>query len=234
MSAFPNPLTGAGWAGQAPGQQQQSPVQPPWLSGPINLNPGGYSNPRGPNEINRNLGLENISAAGQKNLLAPFFAQLMQQYGGQAGDFFKNLTNLGSPYYQQKQQEAFTQGNKANQDAAAMARQQQQAQGYGSTPSGAGAAMIGGMNQAGGQSLAEQYLQNLFQNEQMQMAGAQGLSGLAQLFNPNQLLSGTSVGANIQAQPSFFQNFATMMNAIKPSGSYTPGQGFSGRVGGGS
>jgi len=117
------------------------------------------------------------------------------------------LMNLGSPYYQQQQQAGFTQGVGQNQNAAAQAKQQLQSQGYGNTPSGANAAMIGGMAQQGSQNLAEQYLQNLFQNEAMQAQGASGISQLAGMFNPAQLLGGTSLGANVQAPSTFFQNF---------------------------
>src|SRR5262249_45109861 len=127
-----------------------------------------------------------------RNQMLPQFANQLFSLAGPAGDFYKQLMNLGSPYYQQKQSEGFTQGVKANEDAAAKARQQLSASGYGATPSGATAAMIGGMNQAGSQSLAEQYLQNLFQNENMQMQGAQGLGQLASLFQPGQLFGNVS------------------------------------------
>lgn len=227
MATASNPLVGSGW-----GTQQNSnpfgsinPINMGGLQGPggSNMsvlgsgagNPGGFSNPKGPHEINRNMGLENILSAQIKNQMAPQWAQLMNQYGQGAGDFFKQLMNFGSPFYKQKQQEAFTQGVGQNQNAQAMAQQQLRSQGYGSTPSGANAAMIGGMQQQGAQNLSEQYLQNLFQNEQMQLAGGQGLTSLAQLFNPNQLLSGTSVGANIQPNSTFFQNFMDTTQGIK-------------------
>lgn len=225
-----NPLIGSDWG------QQQSPMG---MTNPINLpsvmqpgtpgirspgqnagrqvgwgNPGGFGNPLGPNEINRNLGLTNVLAGQMKNALAPQYAQLMGQYGGQAGDFFSQLMNFGSPFYRQKQTEAFQQGTQQNQNAMQQAVQQLAARGMGSTPSGTTAAMIGGMQQQGAQNLAEQYLQNLFQNEQMQMQGGQGLASLAQLFNPNQLLSGTSVGANIQPQSTFFQNLQSVLGGI--------------------
>lgn len=231
MASGSNPLTGGSW-GSSPNQPTIG-GSSPWLTGTPGItgppvgnggqqtswyNPGGFGNPTGANEINRNVGLTNILSGQMKNQLAPQFAQLMQQYGGQAGEFFKNLMNLGSPYYQQKQQEGFTQGNQQNQNAGAQAQQQLRAQGYGNTPSGANAAMIGGMAQQGSQNLAEQYLQNLFQNEQMQALGAQGISSLAGMFNPTQLLSGTSAGANIQPTSSFFQNFSDIMNSLSGAG----------------
>jgi len=226
-----NPLIGAGWNVQ-PGMGQQNqmfgnPLSLPQQQQP-NTNPGGYSNPQGANEINRNMGLTNMMAGQMKNFLAPQFTQQMGQYGQQAGNtygqvapFFRNLMNLGSPYYQQKQLEGFQQGNQQNQNAAAMARQQLASQGYGATPSGANAAMLGGMQQQGAQNLAENYLQNLFQNENMQMQGAQGLgtlgqsfAGLAGMFNPTQLLGGTGLGSNVQAPPSFFQNMNQTLQGI--------------------
>ena len=85
--------------------------------------------------------------------------------------------------------------------------------------------MFGGMAQQGSQNLAEQYLQNLFQNENLQMQGAQGLgtlgqsfAGLAGMFNPTQLLGGTSVGAQFGPPPSFFQNFASVLGALGQGG----------------
>jgi hypothetical protein len=48
------------------------------------------------------------------------------------------------------------------------------------------------MAQQGSQNLEQAFLQNLFQNEQMQLAGAQGLGQLAALFNPAPLMGYSS------------------------------------------
>jgi hypothetical protein len=230
-----NPLTGSGWGATPQGQGQNmfqgtNPIQIPGMPGPGSQgisspgqnsgqptsygNPGGFGNPLGNTEIGRNAGLNNIIAGQMKNYLAPQFAQLMGQYGNQAGNFFQNLTNLGSPYYQQKQTEGFQQGVNQNQNAMSGALQGLNASGYGYGPSGARAAMIGGMQQQGSQNLAEQYLQNLFQNEQMQMAGAQGLQGMASMFNPSQMLGGTSVGTYSTQPSTFAQNFNQIASGI--------------------
>jgi hypothetical protein len=211
MGNYNNPLVGSGW------QNSPIPQTNPIQADDQGYNPGGYHNPKGPYEIQRNLGLENIKAAALKNQMAPQWAKLMGQYGQGAGNFFQQLMNFGSPFYRQKQQEAFTQGTQQNQNAAAMAQQRLRSQGYGATPSGANAAMIGGMEQQGAQNLSEQYLQNLFQNEQMQGAGAEGLSSLASLFNPNSLLTGTSAGTELTPHSTFFQNFKDTMAGIKAS-----------------
>jgi len=181
----PNPL--AGWTGTNINQPPPSNTNPISLSAP-NTNPGNLANPTSnAKDILRNTGLTNLQTGALRNQLIPQFAQLMGQYGGQAGDFFKKLMDLGGPFYQQKQREGFEQGVQQNQNAAATARQEASAAGTGQTPSGANIAMIGGMNQAGGQSLAEQFLQNLFQNENLQMQGGQGLEQLAGMFNPSQM-----------------------------------------------
>src|SRR5258707_976159 len=97
-----------------------------------------------------------------RNDLIPLFSQMMQKYGGDAGSFFKQLMDLGSPFYKQKQQQSFEQGTKAEQDAAAQSRQQVQASGTGGTPSGVGAAMFGGEAQAAAGNQEETFLNNLF------------------------------------------------------------------------
>lgn len=120
----------------------------------------------------------------------------MTASGGDAGNFFRTLMNLGSPFYQRKQQQTFEQGTKAAQDAAAQSRQALSATGAGYTPSGTGAAMFGGEAQAEAGNQEEAFLNNLFQNEQLQTAGASGLAQLAALFNPAALTGNTSTSIN--------------------------------------
>lgn len=145
---------------------------------------------RGGGDLGYNLAQTNLQSGLYKNQLAPLFAQMMMGTGGNAANFYNTLMNLGSPYYQQGQRASWEQGVGQSQNAAAQARQQLQASGAGYTPSGAGAAMFGGMGQAEAGNMALNYLQNLFQNEQLQAAGAGGLANLAQMFNPAQLLTG--------------------------------------------
>jgi hypothetical protein len=215
-----NPLTGSwpnpGGANPAP---SSGPLAPPPTTGPggspaAPYNPMGFGDPTRNTGISRNLAGENVLSGQYRNQLTPLFAQLMQQFGGNAGDFFKQLTNLGSPFYQRKQQQSFEQGTKASQDAAAQSRQQLQASGQGYTPSGAGAAMFGGEAQAEAGNQEEAFLNNLFQNEQLQLAGAQGQAQLAGLFNPSQLTGQASPGFQPLQSPSFFQNFQQMMNGL--------------------
>lgn len=193
-----------GWAGtnvnQNPSSSPIGPTSPiPSNFGATNTNPYGQGT-RGGGDLGFNLAETNLQTGVQRNQLAPIFAKLMTQYGGQAGDFFKNLMNFGSPFYKAQQSDVFTQGTKANQDAAALSRQQLNAQGYGATPSGATAAMIGGQNVAGSNNLVEQFLQTLFNNQNLMVSGAEGLSQLASLFNPSNLLT-AQVNPGIQ-QPT--------------------------------
>ena len=214
MGGYGNPLVGSGWDTSNQSQSPMGPITPIGTDPSSPPNPGGYGNPKGAREIQRNMGILNMQAAEMKRQLAQQFAPLMGRYGQEAGNFFQNLMNFGSPFYRQKQQEAFTQGVNQNQNASAQAQQQLRSQGFGSTPSGANAAMIGGMQQQGSQNLSEQYLQNLFQNEQMQGAGAQGLESTANLFNPVSALGGTSMGTDVSIPSSFFQNFQNIGQGI--------------------
>lgn len=214
-----------GWAGQNVNQTNsplpstnpiQGPPQGPWG------NPGNLPNPTtNQKDQIRNAGLLGVQQGQLRNDLIPQFANLMMGYGGSAADFFNTLKNLGSPFYQQKQSAAFGQGVQQNQNAAALARQQLAAQGYGATPSGATAALIGGMNVEGGKSLSEQFLEQLFQNEQLQLGGAQGLAQLAALFNPSSLFGSTGPTGQTQG-PSAADSFAAIMGALGIGGKAGP------------
>lgn len=197
MSTGSNPL--AGWTGSNINQPPPSltNTNPISVNAP-NTNPGNLANPNSNiKDITRNTGITNLQTGDLRNQLIPQFAKLFGQYGGDAATFFQKLMDLGGPFYQQKQREGFEQGVQQNQNSAAMARQQASAAGTGFTPSGSNVAMIGGMNQQGGQSLAEQFLQNLFQNENLQMQGGQGLAQIAAMFNPSQM-----TGQNVSAPGS--------------------------------
>lgn len=214
MSAYANPLTSGSW-----NPDTSSPLSQPLFNVPQPptgawMNPGGYDNPKGGKETSRNVMLTNIISGQMKNMLAPQFAQAMSSYAGPAGDFFRKLMDLGSPYYQQKQSEGFTQGVQQKQSAAAQARQKLQATGYGYTPSGATAATIGGMEMEGAKSMAEQFLQNLFQNENLQAGAAGNLAQLAQLFNPTQLLGGISAGAEPVISPTTPQSLQSVLQGV--------------------
>lgn len=219
MSSAPNPLTGSGWNPTPPTNPislnpQYSTGEHGSFGGGSPSNPGNLGDFGSTGSLNKNLMLDNVVAGNLKNQLAPQFADLMGKYGGDAAAYFKQLMDLGSPYYKQRQQEAFTQGNQRNQDAQGQASEQLDAAGYGSGPSGAKAAMIGGMQTQGAQSLAEQYLQNLFQNENLQAQGASGMASMASLFNPTQLLEGTSLGTVPAPGQSGIQNFKDIAQGI--------------------
>lgn len=224
MAAGSNPLF------SFPGQNTNQPPPPPPgsalpptspfnLSTP-NINPGNLANPTSNiKDITRNTGLTNLETGAFRNQLIPMFAQMMSQFGGQAGDFLKQLMDKGSPFYQQHQREGFEQGVQQNQNAAGQARQQLSSAGYGATPSGSTAAMIGGMNQQGSQNLSEQYLQNLFQNENLMLQGSQGLTQLAGLFNPSSLFGNVSNPGTTQG-PSAADQLSSIFSSIFGSGGF--------------
>jgi len=247
MSTLPNPLQGQnaqnplGWGPQANPTQQQQPQSPLGVTSPFQSpgptmapgdkqtpgNPAGLDNP-GTNikDAWRNQAYLNTMQQQQKMGLANNFSTAMFGAANPAAQYFQQLMNLGSPYYQQQQRASFDQGVQQNQNAAAQARQQLSASGYGYTPSGTTAATIGNMAQQGSQNLEQAFLQNLFQNEQMQLAGGQGLGQLAALFNPAPLLSNYSSPQSTQgptAASQFQDILSGLGNIFNPVN--LPGQG---------
>lgn len=222
MSTLPNSLQGQnpqnplGWPGatgtnapSVPGGPQLFGSPPPPdigpTSGAASRAPGGALNPfgqgvRGGGDLTYNLAGQNLVTGDWRNKLIPWFTQMMSGSAGPAMDFFKKLMDLGSPYYKEQQRASLEQGVNQAQNTAAGSQQRLNAAGYGAAPSGLQAAMIGGEATGEANNLSQMFLQNLFQNEQMQMGGAQGLSQLAQLFNPA-ALTGQSTNPNIQ-QPT--------------------------------
>ncbi len=167
---------------------------PSMMQGVPTGNPGGLPNPwSNAKDAIRNLMGTNVVLGQQRSQLIPQFANAMFGAAGPASQYFGTLMNLGAPYYQQQQRASFENAVNQYQNAAAQARQQALATGQGYGPSGANVGMMGGLAAAQGQNLTQQYLQNLFQNEALQMQGAQGLSGMASMFNPAQLMGQVSV-----------------------------------------
>ena len=224
MSSMPNPLFGS-WTppGTVPGSPTPAPPNIGVAGKTGTQNPYGQGS-RGGGDLTYNLAETNLQTGLAKNALIPWFTQMMSGSAGPAMDFYRQLMNLGSPFYQRKQQATFEQGSKAAQDAAGMARQQLTASGAGYTPSGAGAAMFGGMGQAQAGNQEEAFLNNLFQNEQLQLMGAQGMGQLASLFNPAQL-TGQQISPEIQ-QPTntFAQTVSGLGDLARGIGSLFPGK----------
>ncbi len=215
-----NPLLGWTRSNINQGSSSSLPQAPTITGPPVGTwgNPGNLPNPGSNQKDNmRNEGLVNVQLGQLREQLAPIWANLMTGYAAPAASYFNTLLNLGSPYYQQKQAALFDQGVRQNQNAAALAQQQLASRGYGYTPSGANAAMIGAMNTAGASNLVQNFLQSLFQNEQMQAAGAQGLSSLAGLFNPSGLFGNVDVTGSTQG-PSAAQSFAQIAGSLLGSG----------------
>ncbi len=142
MSTLPNPLQGQnaqnplGWGPQANPQQQQgqqppqsplgvtNPFQSP-ASGMTPGNPAGLQNP-GTNikDAWRNQAYLNTLQQQQKLGLGNNMATAMFGAANPAAGYYKQLMDLGSPYYQQQQRASFDQGVQQNQNAAGQARQQ--------------------------------------------------------------------------------------------------------------
>lgn len=209
----PPSVPGAPTTGGTPGMPGGAPLPPGPAGTPGSTNPYGMGS-LGGGALGANLGESNLQSQTYKNSLMPLFSQMMFSAGGSAENFFKMLTDLGSPFYKQKQAATTGQGAKQAQDAAGIARQEVNSTGAGYTPSGAGAAMFGGMGQAEAGNQAELFLNNLFQNEQLQAAGASGQAQIASLFNPSALTG--------QANPNINQSQNTGAEWLNAVGNLFP------------
>lgn len=214
MSTLPNPLTGQnaqnplGWLGMTGTNMPPSTSGAPSVPGAPSLfgtptgpvtgppqgawgNPSGVSDPWQAKNIAKNTNLENIQTGQMRNQLIPLFSNLMLKYGGDAAGFFKTLMDLGSPYYKEQQRASFEEGTRQAQNTAAGSKDRLNAAGYGAAPSGLEAATIGEEATGESQNLSQMFLQNLFQNENLQMQAAQAMEQMASLFNPASLFGST-------------------------------------------
>src|SRR5437879_2686941 len=123
MATTPNPILGSWPSTTGTNQPPQASALPAAPAGTA-----GSENPYGMGKVGggalaSNLAETNLQTGLYKNKLMPLFSQMMMSAGGDANKFFKMLTDLGSPFYQKKQQQTAEQGAKAGQDAAGQARQ---------------------------------------------------------------------------------------------------------------
>jgi len=237
MSTLPNPLTGQnaqnplGWPGQTGTNMPPSTTSGPSVPGSPTLlgtptgpvtgppqgqwgNPGGLDNPNSNiKDIARNAGVLNVEQGQLRNNLIPQFANMMFGLTGPAADFFKQLMNLGSPYYKEQQRASFEQGTQQAQNTAAGSKDRLNAAGYGAAPSGLEAATIGQEAQGESQNLSQTFLQNLFNNENLQMQAAQAMSQMASMFNPASLFGSTPNPGSTQG-PTAASQFKDIMGGL--------------------
>jgi hypothetical protein len=231
MSTAGNPLVGS-WPN--PGGVNPGPAPLPGTNPTLPAAPAGTpgttdpygQGSRGGGNQGFNLAETNLQTGTYKNALLPLFSKLMFGAGGDAANFFKQLADLGSPFYKRKQQQTAEQGAKQASDASGQARQQIQASGTGYTPSGVGAAAFGGMAQAEAGNQEEAFLNNLFQNEQLQAMGAQGEAQIAQLFSPAQL-TGQQISSSIQQPTNTGAEWLSSIASLLSGGGYSSSSGSS-------
>lgn len=111
----------------------------------------------------KNIGMGALGYSAQADPLSQLY-----------NNFLETRMNLGSPYYQQHQRQAFENEVGQAQQAAGQAQQQLALRQQGFAPTGLTAGTLGGIATGENQQLATNFLQNLFQNENLQMqAGSQ-------------------------------------------------------------
>lgn len=117
--------------------------------------------------------------------MAQMFPQFMTD-ASQLTNFYTPYMSSGSPFL--KNIQAANAGQTAQQysNAAGTLRNQMQGQGIGFGPSGATAAVLGGLGGQAASQTASNYLQNLLNNENLKFQAAQGMSGVMGNMKPGQ------------------------------------------------
>lgn len=142
--------------------------------------------------------------------MTPDIARLRQFYG--------QLMDLGSPFYQSRQRQAMEASANQFQNNAGLINQIVARQGMGMGPSGVNTAGLGQLAQAASQSFADEFLKNLFNNEQLQLQAAQGFSNIPGMEAQQGSLFGSlanaasnqgNAAANVAALPITQGNAAT-------------------------
>lgn len=158
---------------------------------------------------------ESVANSGAAQQGAAENNQIAQQELQNKNQIFQQLDPLysqylqGSPYLQNIQRAGAETNAQQENNAAGQLRQTMQTSGLGYGPSGATAAAMGQLGQAGAQQSSNTYLSNLLNNEQVKFQAAQGLTGLGNMMSnqntvgqspqPVQTTTGSSVNAFGQA-----------------------------------
>ena len=113
------------------------------------------------------------------------FSNLMSIFG-QLQPFFSQYMGKGSPLLNQVQSQSTA--NTSNQFAgnAAQEGEELKGSGFGASPTGTGAGVMGQNYAAEAQASSGNFLKNLLANEQMKFQAAQGLSNLGAMMKPGQ------------------------------------------------
>lgn len=145
---------------------------PQFLSNVNAINPGAV------NPFINNINKLVSAGTGDINAATPDINAMVTGLEGMSPDInaldtmLQSRMNLGSPYYQQHQREAMTSdAQKFNQFAGQLTGMMAPS-GFGSAPSGLATAELGDFTRGAGATTAEDYLQNLFQNENLSMTAA--------------------------------------------------------------
>lgn len=113
----------------------------------------------------------------------------------------EQFMNLGSPYYQQHQTAAMQENAQKFNDLSGQLRGTLNQAGFGASPTGLATAAQGDLARQAGQSMSQAYLQNLFQNENLQLSAAGMFPAVPQLENvESQGLQGIAQGRLAQGQ----------------------------------
>ena len=146
---------------------------------------GALMNRGAANMQNQALKQQMLTEEDQRNLMDQY-AKLQQQYGTDAANFYLQYMAKGNPFLSNLLSQHFGQIQKQYGDQQGQLAQKLGASGYGAAPSGLAAASMGDLSRAEAGTQSESWLNDMMQNEQLKFQAAQGLGGVANMFQPGQ------------------------------------------------
>lgn len=168
-----------------------------------------------------------LSGQAEQNSIAQQEQNNRNQAFQQAESFYTPYTKQGSPFLSNIQAQGAGQTAQQFGNAAGQLRESMQTSGLGYGASGTTGAALGQLGQQAAQGSAQNYLQNLLNNEQIKFQAQQGITNAANgpQLTPNSTIVPNQTGSAVNA---FGQTLGTLGGTVKPPTPTTGGGGTGG------
>jgi hypothetical protein len=171
-----------------------------------------------------------LTEQDQRNLMDQY-AKLQQQYGTDAANFYLQYMAKGNPFLSNLLSQHFGQIQQQYGNQQGLLSQKLAASGYGAAPSGLAAASAGDLSRAEAGTQSESWLNDMLQNEQIKFQAAQGLGGIANMFQPGQFALHRFSNPQVPQSPwtqvpgAIGQGLSGLLSNLPGNSPLTPGPG---------
>lgn len=141
---------------------------------------------QGTTNLQNNITKQQLATEADQQKLMDTYAQLQQTYGKDAANFYLQYMAQGNPWLSNLLSQHFGQIAQQYGNQQGLLGQKLAASGFGAAPSGLAAASAGDLSRAEANTQSESWLNDMMQNEQLKFQAAQGLGGIANMFQPGQ------------------------------------------------